>query len=58
MTDALKENGLTDSVTMGAAFCLGNCSPEGVSIQIDDELLSGVNEGNFTEVFNKYVLKK
>ncbi len=57
MTNALKENGLDESVKMGASFCLGRCA-EGVSVKIDDEIISGVTEENFNEVFDKYVLKK
>lgn len=57
MTAAIKENKLEDKVTLGAAFCLGKCT-NGVSVKIDDEIVCGVSEENFSEVFDKYVLQK
>lgn len=57
MTEALKKNNLSDSVTLSAAFCLGKCT-DGVSIKVDDEIICGVSPDNFTEIFNRYVLKK
>lgn len=53
----LEENGLTDKVNLGAAFCLGKCT-DGVSVKIDDEIICGVSTDNFDEIFEKYVLKK
>ncbi|MEG2082835.1 MAG: hypothetical protein RR011_06360, partial [Oscillospiraceae bacterium] len=46
-------NGLTEKVNLGAAFCLGKCT-NGVSIKIDDEVITGVCEENFNEIFDKY----
>lgn len=57
MKNALKDNGLEDTVQLGASFCLGKCT-SGVSIKIDDEIICGVSEENFSEIFDKYVLKK
>lgn len=57
MKKKLEENGLTDKVNLGAAFCLGKCT-DGVSVKIDDEIICGVSTDNFDEIFEKYVLKK
>ena len=57
MTEALKENGLQDEVSLSAAFCLGKCT-DGVSIKVDDEVICGVSPENFTEIFDHYVLHK
>lgn len=57
MKKKLEENGLTDKVNLGAAFCLGKCT-DGVSVKIDEEIICGVSVDNFDEIFDKYVLKK
>lgn len=57
MTEALKKNGLQDSVTLSAAFCLGKCT-DGVSIKVDDEVICGVSPENFQQIFDRYVLKQ
>lgn len=40
---------------MSAAFCLGHCG-DGVSIKVDDQVISGVTKENFNEIFSRYVL--
>ena len=55
MTKAIEQNNLSDKVTLNAAFCLGKCT-DGVSVKIDDEIVCGVCEDNFNEIFDKYVL--
>ena len=41
-----------------ATFCLGKCGVAGVSIKVDDEIITGVTVSNFQEVFKKYVLDR
>ncbi len=53
----LEERGMTDQVDLRAAFCLGKCT-DGVSIQVDDEIICGVSADNFDEIFEKYILKQ
>ena len=56
MKEALEKNGLTDKVNVSAAFCPGRCT-DGVTIKVDDEIITGVSPDNFNEIFDKYVLK-
>lgn len=56
LKENLEKQGLTDTVELSAAFCLGKCT-EGVSMKVDEEIICGVTKDNFTEVFNKYILK-
>ena len=53
----LEERGMTDQVDLRAAFCVGKCT-DGVSIQVDDEIICGVSADNFDEIFEKYILKQ
>ena len=57
MKDALEKNNLTDKVNVSAAFCLGRCT-NGVTIKVDDEIITGVSPENFNEIFEQHVLKK
>lgn len=52
---AIEENHLSDVVSLKAAFCLGKCTT-GVSIKIDNEIITGVSNDNFNEIFSTYVL--
>ena len=57
MKKALEENGLTAQVNLSAAFCLGKCT-HGVSIKVDDEIVTGLNRDNFDDIFAGSVLAK
>ena len=56
MKEHLEKNDLTDRVELSAAFCLGRCTSTGDTIQVDDEIITGVCPDNFESVFNQYVL--
>ena len=57
MKNALAEHGLRDKVELRAAFCLGKCA-NGVSIQVDDEVICGVCPENFEDIFHDYVMNR
>ena len=57
MKAALEKYGLTDTVDLWAAFCLGKCT-HGVSIKVDDEIVTGLNRDNFDDIFAGSVLAK
>ncbi len=52
----LKENNLTESVELKAAFCLGRCT-SGVTVRIDNEIICSVCAENFLQFFDTHVLK-
>ena len=54
----LEKEFLTDKVELKGTFCLGKCGVAGVSIQVDDQIITGVTPKNFDEVFEKYILSK
>lgn len=55
MKQHLEQHGLTDQVNLSAAFCLGRCE-QGVSIKVDDEIVTGLNPDNFEQIFNEKIL--
>lgn len=56
MKEAITKNQLEEVVHLSAAFCLGRCT-DGVTVKIDDEIICGVSTDNFTEFFQKNVMK-
>lgn len=53
--ELVDKNGVADKVELNASFCLGKCV-DGVSIKIDDELVTGLNEQNAEQIFNERIL--
>lgn len=51
----IAENKLEDKVILQVAFCLGHCK-DGVTVKIDDEIITGVSKDNAADVFGEKVL--
>lgn len=47
---------LEDAVELKAAFCLGKCGYDGVSVKVADKLITGVSPENVSALFDKEVL--
>ncbi len=56
--ETIAETGMRDRVNLKGTFCLGKCSEEGVTLNIDGEIITGVSPDNFMDVFKKNVLRK
>lgn len=54
---AIKDHSLEDKVSLAAAFCLGHCR-DGVSIKIDDEIVTGLSLDTFEGIFHDKVLNR
>ena len=55
---AVNENHLEDEITLAGSFCIGKCNPVGVTIQIDDDIHTGITKENFKEFFQENVLNR
>lgn len=55
---AIEEYHLQDEITLAGSFCIGKCNRIGVTIQIDDDVHTGLTRENFKEFFNENVLTK
>ena len=53
---AVAEYNLDDEVALAGSFCTGKCNREGVTIQIDDDIHTGITKENFKEFFKENVL--
>ena len=56
ITNAVKENGLENEVTLTGSFCIGKCNREGVTVQVDDNVHVGITRDNFRDFFRNNVL--
>lgn len=55
LNERIAKEGLEKQIQVKGSFCLGNCA-DGVSIKVDDTLVSGIRADNFDSKFNEYVL--
>ena len=55
---AVEEYRLEDEVTLAGSFCIGKCNRIGVTVQVDDEIHTGITRENFKEFFTENVLNK
>ena len=55
---AVTEHHLESEVTLAGSFCIGKCNRIGVTVQVDDEVYTGVTKEGFKEFFQKNVLAK
>lgn len=52
----LEEHDLHDDVMLTGSFCIGKCNRFGVTVQVDDEIHTGVTPENFEMFFVKNIL--
>ena len=58
LKNAVQEHNLEDQVTLTGSFCLGTCNCVGVSVQVDDEIHTGITKENFRDFFRENILYK
>ena len=55
---AITEYHLENEVTLAGSFCIGVCNRVGLTVQVDDDVHTGVTKENFKEFFKENVLDK
>ena len=58
MKKAVEEHALEDDVVLAGSFCIGKCNREGVTIQVDDDVYTGVTVRGFDAFFKQNILGK
>ena len=58
MQKAIADHKLETEVTLAGSFCIGQCNRVGVTIQVDDDVYTGITREDFKEFFSEHVLKK
>lgn len=56
LQNAVAENNLQDEVTLAGSFCIGKCNRTGVTVQVDDDVHTGITKENFKEFFKENIL--
>ncbi|MBQ3125362.1 MAG: (2Fe-2S) ferredoxin domain-containing protein [Clostridia bacterium] len=56
LTKAVEDYNLGNDITLTGSFCIGKCNRLGVTVQVDDEIHTGITRENFKEFFNDKVL--
>lgn len=55
---AIEDHCMEDEVTLAGSFCIGKCNRVGVTVQIDDDIHTGITKENFKDFFAEHVLSK
>ncbi|MED9822880.1 MAG: (2Fe-2S) ferredoxin domain-containing protein [Christensenellales bacterium] len=58
MQKAVAESGLENEITLAGSFCTGRCNRVGVTIQVDDDVYTGITREGFAQFWNDKVLNK
>lgn len=53
---AVADNNLEDEITLAGSFCTGKCNRTGVTIQVDDDIHTGITKENFRDFFKEKIL--
>ena len=53
---AVSDYHLEDEITLAGSFCIGKCNRIGVTVQVDDDIHTGITKENFKEFFKENVL--
>jgi NADH:ubiquinone oxidoreductase subunit E len=55
---AVERYQLEDEVVLSGSFCIGKCNRVGVTVQVDDEVHTGITPEGFKEFFKTCVLDR
>ena len=58
LQNAIEENNLGDEITLVGSFCIGKCNRIGVTVQVDDDIHTGITRENFKEFFKEQIVQK
>lgn len=58
LENAVTEHHLENEITLAGSFCIGKCNRVGVTVQIDDDIHTGITKENFRDFFRNNVLCK
>lgn len=55
---AVEAHHLEQEITLAGSFCIGKCNRIGVTVQVDDDVYTGITRETFQEFFKEKVLEK
>lgn len=57
-TNEIEKRNLKDKIVLKGSFCKGKCNREGVTIQVDDTIHTGITPDKFASFFENNVANK
>lgn len=58
MKKAVEDHALEEEVVLAGCFCTNHCNRVGVTIQVDDDVHTGITTENFDTFFRDNILEK
>ena len=58
LQDAMTEHQIEYEITLIGALCIGKCNRVGVTVQVDDDIHTGITKENFKEFFTEHILNR
>ena len=58
LQEAVTQYHLENEVTLAGSFCIGQCNRVGVTIQVDEEVHSGITPESFPAFFQEHIKDK
>ena len=55
---AISDHGLEADIDLVGSFCIGKCNRVGVTIQVDDDIFTGITPDTFNDFFKTNILSK
>lgn len=55
---SVAEYGLEDEITLAGCFCTGKCNRTGVTVQVDNDIYTGITESTYDQFFREHILNK
>ena len=55
---SVADHQLQDEITLAGSFCIGKCNRIGVTVQVDEDIHTGITKENFKDFFSENVLSK
>ena len=53
---SIEEHKIQDDVVLTGSFCIGKCNRVGVTVQVNDDIHTGITVENFSEFFKNNIL--
>ena len=58
LQEAVAEHKLETEITLAGSFCTGQCNRVGVTVQVDDDVYTGITPASFNEFLQDKILAK
>jgi NADH:ubiquinone oxidoreductase subunit E len=55
---AIREHGMEDEIIPSGGFCFEKCNRHGVTMQVDDDIFTGITPESFDAFFNETILPR